>query len=183
MNPISNLTGAVIHPIRTAGSVAGLTFGVASGGIRTAGRVIGWVADQATGRSTPDDTSLHSVPSDLAPSESAPSDMAPVEAVPTITPATEASATKAAAKRAPAKKPAPIRAPSAKAAVVAPARGVPEAEVVEDDDSHPPSDTPATDGRYDSDNPDTQPLIDPATAKAVASETAMMRKAADPQKG
>jgi hypothetical protein len=171
MNPISHLTGAVIHPARTAGSVAGRTFGVASGGIRTAGRVIGWVAGQATGRPTADDTSPHPVPSDTAPS-----DMAPVEAVPTTTPATEAPATKAADKTAPAEteKPGPIRAPSAKAAVVAPARGVPEAEVVEDDD---------TDGRYDSDNPDTQPLIDPATAKAVASETAMMRKAADPKKG
>lgn len=52
------------------------------------------------------------------------------------------------------------RAASKKAAVVAPALGLSEAEVVDD-----------------------EPLLDPATVKAAASEAEMMRRAADPDKG
>jgi hypothetical protein len=79
-------------------------------------------------------------------------------------PATKATAKKAAAKKAPSRKAPAKKAPSRKAAVVAPALGLSEAE--------------ATDLQ-----PGTEPLLDTATAKAVKSESDVLRRAADTDKG
>jgi hypothetical protein len=103
--------------------------------------------------------------------------MAPVEDVPT-TPATPA--TMEATPEAPATGAAAKTAPSAKAAVVAPALGVPESEVMEGDDLSAPSEIPLAD---EGQHPDEEPLIDPATAKAVASEADVLQRAADVNKG
>ena len=87
----------------------------------------------------------------------------------TKTPAKKATATKSPTKKAPAETipetPAVTKATSEKAAVVAPALGRSEAEI-------------EGDARRS-----TEPLLDPATAKAVATEAATLQRAADPDKG
>jgi hypothetical protein len=101
--------------------------------------------------------------------------------------AKKAPATKAAAKKAPARK-AARKAPSRKAAVVAPALGLTEAEA--EDILRTPSGIPAAgDGinpdttETDLHQPGTEPLMDPATVKAIASESEVLRRAADTDKG
>ena len=114
----------------------------------------------------------------------------------TKAPATKAPAKKAAARKAPAKKAAPRKAPSKQAAVLAPALGLSEAEVEAEldaagtDDITTPSGIPAAGEGFNPDTtdtdlhqPGTEPLMDPATAKAVASESEVLRRAADTDKG
>jgi hypothetical protein len=111
-------------------------------------------------------------------------------------PATKAAAKKAAAKKAPSRKApakkAPSRkapakkAPSRKAAVVAPALGLSEAEA--EAVLRTPSGTPAAGGGTNPGTatdlqPGTEPLLDTATAKAVKSESDVLRRAADTDKG
>ena len=115
--------------------------------------------------------------------------------------AKKAPATKTAAKRTPAKKAAARKSPAKKAsskqaAVLAPALGLSEAEVEAqvqagvDDDVTTPSGIPAA-GRgvnpdtteTDLHQPGTEPLMDPATAKAIASESEVLRRGADTDKG
>ena len=111
--------------------------------------------------------------------------------MPRRAPATKAPAKKAAAKKAPTKK-----APSKQAAVLAPALGLSEAEVeaqIEaglDDDLTTPSGIPAAGPGVNPDTtetdlhqPGTEPLMDPATVKAVASESEVLRRGADTDKG
>jgi hypothetical protein len=83
-------------------------------------------------------------------------------------------------------------APSKKAAVMAPALGLPEAVVegVVEDGPRTPSGIPAAGEGVNPDTvetdlhqPGTEPLMDPATVKAVASESEVMRRAADRDKG
>ena len=106
-------------------------------------------------------------------------------------PAKKTAAKKTAAKKAPTK-----RAPSKQAAVLAPALGLSEAEVeaqIEaglDDDLTTPSGIPAAGPGVNPDTtetdlhqPGTEPLMDPATAKAVASESEVLRRGADTDKG
>jgi len=103
--------------------------------------------------------------------------------------ARKAPAGKATAKKAPARKaPARRRAPSKKAAVMAPALGLTEAEA--EDLLRTPSGIPAAgDGinpdttETDLHQPGTEPLMDPATVKAVTSESEVLRRAADTDKG
>lgn len=96
-------------------------------------------------------------------------------------PARKAPATKAPSRKAPAKK-----APSRKAAVVAPALGLSEAEA--EAVLRTPSGTPAAGGGTNPGTatdlqPGTEPLLDTATAKAVKSESDVLRRAADTDKG
>ena len=202
MNPIVRLSGAISHPTKAAATVARATLGasvnVASAGFRLTSHALGWTAERVIGtgaepsspwvRDESDrDASVDSVLGVTAPAAAA-SAVAPTDplgprdasesrdtapdvtsAAPTTTPkapAKKAPAKKAPVKNAAAKKAAAKKAPSKKAAVLAPALGLSEAEV-----QHGPDDTGP------------EPLIDPGTAKAVASESAVLQKAADPDKG
>lgn len=109
--------------------------------------------------------------------------------------ATKAPAKKAAAKKAAGKKAAAKKAPSKQAAVLAPALGLSEAEVEDldaasTDDITTPSGIPAAGEGFNPDTtdtdlhqPGTEPLMDPATVKAVSSESEVLRRAADTDKG
>jgi hypothetical protein len=85
----------------------------------------------------------------------------PVAPVAKKSPAKKSAAKKAPAKKTSAKKAPAKKAPSKKAAVLAPALGLSEAEVAETE----------------------QPLVDPATAGSVASESETLRAASDPDRG
>lgn len=132
-----------------------------------------------------------------APATTAPAEKVPAEKVPAAkTAARKAPAKKAAARKAPAKKAAAKKAPSKQAAVLAPALGLSEAEVEAEldttstDDITTPSGIPAAGEGFNPDTtdtdlhqPGTEPLMDPATVKAVASESEVLRRAADTDKG
>jgi hypothetical protein len=111
-------------------------------------------------------------------------------------PAKKAPAKKAAAKKGAARKTAPQRASSEQAAVLAPALGLSEAEVEAEldagttDDITTPSGIPAAGEGVNPDTtetdlhqPGTEPLMDPGTVKSVASESQMLQRAADTDKG
>ncbi|MCY4725603.1 hypothetical protein NYO98_04870 [Nocardioides sp. STR2] len=111
-------------------------------------------------------------------------------------PAKKAPAKKAAAKKGAARKTAPRRASSEQAAVLAPALGLSEAEVEAEldagttDDITTPSGIPAAGEGVNPDTtetdlhqPGTEPLMDPGTVKSVASESQMLQRAADTDKG
>lgn len=212
MNPIRTVTGVITHPARTAGSVAGATIGTSVGaakvGLRTTARVVGWAVERATGASPQPVASPWTDERDAGPEPDA---SAPVvdEVLGTRTtpeaaakeaaakaPAKKAPAKKAASEKAPARKAAAKRAPSKKAAVLAPALSMTEAEVAAGaadetaDDVITPSGIPAAGVGVNPDTtetdlhqPGTEPLMDPATVKAVASEAAVLSRAADPDKG
>ena len=186
MNPIRLVSGAITLPAHAAAAVIGASVGVATTGARTTARVVEWAVGRATGPSPQQ--------SPWASGADAPAGNAPVADVPVVRevvePATRTRATKkASASKAPAKKaPARRKAPSRKAAVVAPALGLTEAEA--QDVLRTPSGIPAAgDGinpdttETDLHQPGTEPLMDPATVKAVASESEMLRRAADTDKG
>jgi hypothetical protein len=198
VNPIRTATGLIQLPAHAAAAAVGTAAGLATTSARTTARVIGWAARRVAG--TPPQQSpwapgstaqTADSPVEDAPVESAPAESEVVEpatraSVPTAT-APQATAT-APAKKAPAKK-APVRkAPSRKAAVVAPALGLTEAEA--EDVLRTPSGIPAAgDGinpdttETDLHQPGTEPLMDPATVKAVKSESEVLRRAADTDKG
>ena len=199
MFPIRKVTGVIAHPARTAGAVAGATFGASVGaataGMRTTARVVGWALGRAGGPAHEQAPSTWPEPEGepapaaetTAPGEppvkKAPVKKAPVKKTAVKKTAVKKTAAKGAAKKTPAKK-----APSKKAAVMAPALGLTEAEVA--DELRTPSGIPAAGEGINPDTtetdlhqPGTEPLVDPATAKAVASESEMLRRAADPDKG
>lgn len=203
MNPIRHATALIQLPAHLAAAAAGTAAGLASAGLRTTVRVAGWAVERATGSSpTPTDRSwVRDVPPVVVPAPPTPADEAPAapeRASAEGAPAADAPARSAAVKKVPAKK-APVKkapakraaarkAPSKKAAVVAPALGLSEAEA--EDVLLTPSGIPAAgDGinpdttETDLHQPGTEPLMDPATTKAVASESDVLRRAADPDKG
>jgi hypothetical protein len=202
VHPIRLVSGAIALPAHAAAAVIGASVGVATAGARTTVRVVSRVVERASGsESVPYGSwpGARPTPSEVDPmldTRSAPADRpaAPAPAAPTATkapakkaPVKKAPATKAAAKKAPAKK-AARRAPSRKAAVVAPALGLTEAEA--EDILRTPSGIPAAgDGinpdttETDLHQPGTEPLMDPATVKAIASESEVLRRAADTDKG
>lgn len=173
MKTLKTVTDVVTLPARVASHAAAATLGTAVGaagvGARAAGQVVGWAVDRAAGERT--------------------RPPAAEEPTPVRTPASTAPARKATAKKAPARKaPARRRAPSKKAAVMAPALGLTEAEA--EDVLRTPSGIPAAgDGinpdttETDLHQPGTEPLMDPATVKAVKSESEVLRRAADTDKG
>jgi hypothetical protein len=192
VNPISKVTGVISQPARTA---AGASVGVATAGLRTAGRVLGWALERAaaaapksTAPRSGDDEDTGSVPVDSVLGVAEKDTSAPQAPAKKAAPK-KATVKKAAAKKAPAKKAPAKKAPSERAAVVAPALGLTEEEVVEDE-LRTPSGIPAADPPHNPDTtesdfhqPGTEPVMDPATVKAVASEAEMMARAADPDKG
>jgi hypothetical protein len=204
MNAISKVTDAITHPVQTAGSVASQALGITTAGVRTSARVIAWavnqgrsaapdaagprpvtvmpgVPDEAVSSPTPE-TSAETAVDETAPTEAANADTAPM----TEAPAKKASAKKAPAKRAPAKRAPAKRAPSAKAATAGPALAM----AADGEDESVPSGAPSADGASGSETGETtpseldvEPLLDPSTAKAIRSETEVMQKASDPDKG
>lgn len=200
MNPIRLVTGALTLPAHAAAAVIGTSVGVATTGARTTARVVGRVIEQVSGSG--------SAPAAPWPERTAPPPVDPVvgtrtestdvpaDEVPAPAPAKKAPARKTAATKAPAKKTAAKKAarkaPSKQAAVLAPALGLSEDEVeaVTDDGPVTPSGIPAAGEGVNPDTtetdlhqPGTEPLMDPATVKAAVSESEMMRRAADPDKG
>jgi hypothetical protein len=181
---ISKATSAIIHPVRTATAVAGQTVAVAAAGARTTMRIIDRAAGQVRGGSSTDSSS----PGSATPGVTPP----PPTDFPTATAPTDESAQQAArkpAKKAARKSPPRKKAPSARAATVAPALSLTEEEALEDE-LRTPSGIPAADEGYNPDTaetdlhqPGTEPLMDPATVKAVKSETEVLQRAADPDKG
>jgi hypothetical protein len=164
--PIRKVTGVMTHPARTAGAVAGATLGVSVGaataGMRATARAVGWALERAGVPAPEPAPAPWPRERDGEPDPEA-------ETIPVAkAPVKKAPVKKAAARKAPVKKAAARKAPSKKAAVIAPALGLPEAVVEHETDL---------------DQPRTEPLMDPATAKAVASESEVMRRAADPDKG
>ncbi len=190
MNPTSLVSGVISLPAHVAAAAAGTAAGLATSGARTTIRVLGWAVGRVTGPSP--QQSSWAASTDVPPARRRTLDtdvaMAEVpiaEATPTKPPARKGPASKApAGKKAPARK----KAPSKKAAVMAPALGLTEAEAA--DVLRTPSGIPAA---GDATNPDTtetdlhqpgtEPLMDPATVKAVKSESEVLGRAADPDKG
>jgi hypothetical protein len=198
VNPIRLVSGAVTLPAHVAAAVVGASVGVATTGARATVRLVGRAMERASGpdpvpgapwpggRATerPVDpvlgTRVAAPPIADGPGTQAPARKAPAKAAP----ARKAPAKKAPARKAPARK----KAPSKKAAVMAPALGLTEAEA--EDVLRTPSGIPAA---GDATNPDTtetdlhqpgtEPLMDPATVKAVKSESEVLRRAADTDKG
>jgi hypothetical protein len=162
MNPISKVTNAITHPVQTATTVAGQALGVAASGVRTTMRLIDRAAGQGGTTSAP----------------------APPVPAPEAAPAKKTPAKKAT------KKPAAKKAPSARAATAGPALSRADREAAGDDDLRTPSGIPAADEAYNPDTaetdlhqPGTEPLMDPATVKSVKSETEVLQKAAEVDKG
>lgn len=201
MNPIRLVTGALTLPAHAAAAVIGTSVGVATTGVRTTARIVGRVIEQASGAGPApaapwpgERTAPSPVDPVLGTSTTAdvPADLAADLATPAPAPARKAPAKKAAAKKAPAKKAPAKKAPSKQAAVLAPALGLSEDEVeaITDDGPVTPSGIPAAGEGVNPDTtetdlhqPGTEPLMDPATVKAAVSESEMMRRAADPDKG
>jgi hypothetical protein len=176
VKPIRIASGLVQLPAHAAAAVAGTAVGVAATSVRTTARVVGWAVERVGGptREQPPAQWASQAPSSVVPQ-------------PAPAPAAPAPTTKPAAKKAPARKTA-RKAPSKKAAVMAPALGLTEAEA--EDVLRTPSGIPAAgDGtnpdttETDLHQPGTEPLMDPATTKAVASESDMLRRAAETDKG
>lgn len=196
MNPISIVTGAVMAPARAVAGLAGTSVGVAGVGLRRSVRLAGWVVERVAGSTSGHPASPWSTTDRPASATGAPvTDSPPVE-VPEVSEVSEVPE--------PATAPAPRPAPSAKAAVLAPALGLSEdelpdavlddstddAETDDADELRTPSGIPAAGAGVNPDTtetdlhqPGTEPLMDPATVKAVASEAEVMRRASDPDKG
>ena len=213
MNPIRLVSGAVTLPAHAAAAVIGTSVGLATTGVRTTARVVARVIEQVSGpgpapapsapwptdRSAdrPTSTEVDPVLGVTKPAATTAPAAAPAVTLPAATPApaNKAPAKKTAARKSPAKKAAAKKAPSKQAAVLAPALGLSEAEVEEldvasADDITTPSGIPAAGKGFNPDTtdtdlhqPGTEPLMDPSTVKAVASESAMLRRAADTDKG
>ncbi|NYE37606.1 hypothetical protein F4692_002739 [Nocardioides cavernae] len=203
MNPLRTATGLLHLPAHAAAAVAGTAVGVVTTGVRTSARLLGWTVERVGG-TVPARTAApwaHDTPAAPETAEAPPVQVpeAPATQTPVAedrtaeAPARKAAAEQAAAKKAPAKK-APVKkaparkVPSRQAAVVAPALGLTESEA--EDILRTPSGIPAAgDGinpdttEVDLHQPGTEPLMDPATTKAVASEFEVLRRAADPDKG
>ena len=209
MNPIRLVTGALTLPAHAAAAVIGTSVGVATTGARTTARVVGRVIEQVSGsgsapaapwpgeRTAPPPvepvvgsrTPATDVPVDLAGDVATP---APATSAPAKKAPAKKTASKTAAKKTAARKTAAKKAPSKQAAVIAPALGLSEDEVeaITDDGPVTPSGIPAAGEGINPDTtetdlhqPGTEPLMDPATVKAAVSESEMMRRAADPDKG
>ena len=207
MNPTRLLT----LPAHAAAAVIGTSVGVATTGVRTTARVVGRVIEQVSGSGSAPSRPWpgeRTTPSPVVPVPSTPTTAAGRAAAeaPATTTATTSAAKKTTAKKAPAKK-APAtktaakktaakktarKAPSKQAAVLAPALGLSEDEVEAATGDGPvtPSGIPAAGEGVNPDTtetdlhqPGTEPLMDPSTVKAAASESDMMRRAADTDKG
>ena len=156
------------------------------------------VAEEPEGDTTPTPAdvarAVKKAPAKKAPAKKAPAKKAPApESAETSTPSTPSAklpAKKAPAKKAPAKKTAAKKAPAKKTAAKKAAPPRTAAEVLEDTSVTTPVGTTGADvatnpstAETDLQQPGTEPLLDPATTKAVASEAQIGARAADPDKG
>lgn len=201
MNPIRLVTGALTLPAHAAAAVIGTSVGVATTGVRTTARVVGRVIEHASGASPapagpwPGERTAPAPVDPVVDTRTTATDV-PADEMAAAAPAKKAPAKKTPAKKAAAKKTAATKvarkAPSEQAAVLAPALGLSEDEVeaITDDGPVTPSGIPAAGEGVNPDTtetdlhqPGTEPLMDPATVKAAVSESEMMRRAADPDKG
>jgi hypothetical protein len=199
VNPIRLVSGAVTLPAHAAAAVIGTSVGIATTGVRTTARVLGRVIEQVSG-SGPEPAAPWPTdrPADRVADEPAAEVVTPPvrESAAPEAPVKKAPARKAAAKKTPAKKAAAKKAPSKQAAVLAPALGLSEAEVEAELDAGPaddittPSGIPAAGEGFNPDTtdtdlhqPGTEPLMDPSTVKSVASESEVLQRAADTDKG
>ncbi|QSR30279.1 hypothetical protein CFI00_07135 [Nocardioides sp. S5] len=197
MNPIRLVSGAVTLPAHVAAAVVGASVGVATTGARATAHLVGRAIERASGpapvpngpwsgeraAAQQDDPILGTRVTSAEVTD-------PMSASPAAEAPVAEAVKKAPVRRAPARKKTPARkkAPSKKAAVMAPALGLTEAEV--EDVLRTPSGIPAA---GDGTNPDTtetdlhqpgiEPLMDPATVKSVKSESEVLRRAADTDKG
>jgi hypothetical protein len=189
MNPIGKITRAITRPVEAAGSVAGQALEIAAAGARTTARVMDWTATQARGgghvdhtaEPTPAPTPRTAAPPPVPAVPGAGTSQVPQTSAATPAPApAKAPARKTPAKKAPARKAPAKKAPSAKAATAGPALAAAAKEAGEDPSlATPVDDTWAVDADLDS----SEPLLDPSVAKAVRSESEVMSRAADPDKG
>lgn len=185
MNPTSLVSGVITLPAHVAAAAAGTAAGIAATGVRTTARVLGWAAGRVTGPAPQQSPWAPSTDVPPASGSALVTDVAVAEApVAKQSTVEKPTAGKAPARKAPARK----KAPSKKAAVMAPALGLTEAEA--EDVLRTPSGIPAAgDGtnpdttETDLHQPGTEPLMDPATVKAVKSESDVLRRAADTDKG
>lgn len=211
MNPVKTVSGVLIHPVHTAASVTGraigLSYGLTKASVRTTGRIIEWAVDRgmtspqgaprpAPGStpSAPQGTSVTvpgSVPGSAAGSATEVTDTLAVTDTPAVT-ETPAVTDTTTVTDAPAVTDAPTDQPVPTPAEVKPAidRAEPlEAEPVADEvltaSGIPAADVgvnPATGMPNDYDT-EPEPLLDPGTVKSVRSESDVMSKAADADKG
>lgn len=205
---VDAVSGVVADPKGSVGKAAGQVRGVVSLGLTVAGHVAGHVADRLAGGHQAPPPYAGGRP-DLRvaePSTSAaeadepvvtPSDVARVvakkapprkRAAAPSTPSDKLPPRKAPAKKAPAKKAPAKKAPAKKAA--AKKTQPTAAEVLEDTSVTTPVGTTGADVATNPSTTDTglqqvgtEPLMDPATTKAVASEARIGARAADPDKG
>ena len=195
MNPISRATSVIFHPVRTATAVAGQSLALARAGVKTTMHIIDRATgqsgdDSATGWSTSGPASTQGGTSTSLAADDTPPPTAKATSTgdaPTGNPAADQAPADRAAPRTRRRTTATKRAPSARAATVAPALSKPAPE---DDELRTPSGIPAADEGYNPDTaetdlhqPGTEPLMDPATVKAIRSEAEVMQRAADPDKG
>jgi hypothetical protein len=205
MKPLSTVTNLVTRPPRAARSVAGLAASVATSGIRTSGRVVGWVAGRALGGRAVEHPApvwtetTTAVTEEVVPPAETVDRVEPVEATPPPAPAgpeVQPSAEKApartssprrppakrtpSAKLPPRKKAAAKKAPSAKAATAGPARAA--AKKKSANKAAAKKKSAATPSPTDVTTPEPEPLLDSSTAKAVAKEAEVLQRAADPDK-
>jgi hypothetical protein len=210
VNPIRLVSGAVTLPAHAAAAVIGTSVGIATTGVRTTARVLGRVIEQVSGSGSepaapwpaarptdePDSTEVDPVLGARRSSTDAPAAQEPATEPATEPAAKKTPAKKTPAKKTPAKKAAAKKAPSKQAAVLAPALGLSEAEVEAEleagtaDEITTPSGIPAAGRGVNPDTtdtdlyqPGTEPLMDPATVKSVASESEVLQRAADTDKG
>jgi hypothetical protein len=201
MNPVKTVSGAVTRPVHTAATVAGRAIGLSIGatklGVRTTGRVVGWAADRGMAASadltgaTPDSTRPETsetsgtsvtVPGSVPGSASGTAGGPTAESTEKASASTERAASvdgpEASSVPTPAEvKPAIDRSAPLEAEPVdevLTASGIPAADV---------GVNPATGEPHDYDTEGEEPLLDPATVKSVRSETEVLRRASDSEKG
>jgi hypothetical protein len=189
-NPIDKLkavaTEAVQHPRRTAENVVGGAVEIARGTVQKGLEVAGTVTSRVTGgretaRSAPDrvtEPDDASTPVMRAPAKKAP----PPKKAAAKKAAPAKKTAKKAAKKAPAKKAAATKA-------APPPPPPPASDVGEGPDVETPVGTTGAGEAFNPDTaetdlqqPGTEPLVDPSTTKAVASEAETLGQAADPDK-
>lgn len=194
MNPVKTVSGVLIHPVHTAASVTGraigLSYGVTKASVRTTGRIIEWAVDRgmtapqgaprpapAATPSEPQGTSVTVPGSVPGPAAGSAVDVTEAPAVtdapgdvldaPTEQPVPTPAEVKPAIDRAEPLEAEPV------ADEVLTASGIPAADVGVNPATGEPND-------YDT---EPEPLLDPGTAKSVRSESDVLGKAADADKG
>jgi hypothetical protein len=209
MNPVKTMSGVVTRPVHTAASMAGraigLSIGATKAGVRTTGRLVEWAADRGLSapEATPAPASETPAPASQTPSDAVadrtvvPEPVAAPVAAPVAEPEPAPEAASAGGTEATSRDDDTVVPPLSEVptpADVKPAidRSAPleaePAEADEVDDVLTASGIPAAGvgvnpatgepNRYDT---EPEPLLEPGAAKAVRSETDVLRRAAEEQ--